>query len=199
MEFETAAKLGALLSKSYAQSMFELLVTYRDISASEAASRLNLHIRTVQDYLESLTELGITSRKEVRESKRPYFRYTLEQQRIQINLDLNSIQREQEQDEFSQRIRERARSGARFVTARGDNAISSVTIWTGNGRDRKEHKINLSGPQGRFLFNLPFPDADALSITEIMQKADLDPTLAPEILDLVDVLSQQQVIEILRR
>jgi predicted transcriptional regulator len=188
-----------LLSKSYAQSMFELLVTYRDISASEAASRLNLHIRTVQDYLESLTELGITSRKEVRESKRPYFRYTLEQQRIQINLDLNSIQREQEQDEFSQRIRERARSGARFVTARGDNAISSVTIWTGNGRDRKENKINLSGPQGRFLFNLPFPDADALSITEIMQKAELDPTLAPEILDLVDVLSQHQVIEILRR
>ena len=63
MEFETAAKLGTLLSKSYAQPMFELLVTYRDISSSEAASRLNLHIRTVQDFLESLTELGITCRK----------------------------------------------------------------------------------------------------------------------------------------
>ena len=199
MEFETAAKLGALLSKSYAQSMFELLVTYRDISASEAASRLNLHIRTVQDFLESLTEMGITSRKEVRENKRPYFRYTLQQQRIQINLDLNSIQREQEQDELSQRIRERARSGARFVTARGDSAISSVTIWAGNGRDRKEQKINLSGPQGQFLFHLPFPDADALSIAAIMQEATIEPSLAPEILDLVDVLLQHQVIDVLRR
>jgi predicted transcriptional regulator len=199
MEFETAAKLGALLSKSYAQQMFELLVTYRDISASEAASRLTLHIRTAQDFLESLTDLGITSRKEVRENKRPYFRYTLEQQRIQVDLDLNSVQREQEHDELSHRIRERARSGARFITARGDSAISSVTIWTGNGRDRKEKKLNLSGPQGRFLFHLPFPDADALSVTEIMQKAEIDPTLAPEILDLVDVLSQHKVIEIIHR
>ena len=142
--------------------------------------------------------MGITSRKEVRQNKRPYFRYTLEQQRIQISLDLNSIQREQEQDELSQRIRERARSGARFVTARGENAISSVTIWTGNGRDRKEQKINLSGPQGQFLFHLPFPDADALSLTEIMHKARLDSSLAPEILDLIDVLEQHQVIEILK-
>jgi predicted transcriptional regulator len=199
MDFETAAKLGTVLSKSYAQSMFELLVTYRDISASEAASRLNLHIRTVQDFLESLTELGITSRQEAHENKRPYFRYTLQQQHIQIELDLKSIQREQEQDELSQRIRERAHSGARFVTARGDSAISNVTIWTGQGRDRKEQKINLSGPQGKFLFHLPFPDADALSISEIMQKATIDPSLAPEILDLVDVLSKHQVIEILRR
>jgi predicted transcriptional regulator len=199
MEFETAAKLGAILSKSYAQPMFELLVIYRDISASEAASRLNLHIRTVQDYLESLTELGITSRKEVRENKRPYFRYTLEQQHIHIELDLNSIQREQEPDELARRIRERARSGARFISSRGENAISSVTIWTGNGRDRKEQKINLSGPQGQFLFHLPFPDADALSITEIMHKANIDSTLTPEIVDLVNVLSENMVIEVLRR
>jgi predicted transcriptional regulator len=199
MDFETVAKIGSLLSKTYAQAMFELLVTYRDISASEAASRLNLHIRTVQDFLESLTELGITRRQEVRENKRPYFRYTLEQQHIQIDLDLNTIQREQEHDEMSQRIRERARSGARFVTGRGDNAISSVTIWTGNGRDRKERKINLSGPQGKFLFHLPFPDADALSIAEIIREAAIDPSLAPEILDLVELLIQHQVIEVLRR
>ena len=197
MEFEIAAKLGTLLSKSYAKPMFELLVTYRDISASEAASRLNLHIRTVQDFLETLTELGITSRLEVRENKRPYFRYTLKKQRIVIDIDLNSIQREQEPDELSQRIRERTRSGARFITARGDNAISSVTIWAGNGRDRKEQKINLSGPQGQFLFHLPFPDADALSIGEIMQKASLDPTLAPEILDLVNVLQQHKVVDVI--
>ena len=63
----------------------------------------------------------------------------------------------------------------------------------------RRRKINLSVPQGEFLFHLPFPDADALTINEIMDKAHIDPTLAPEILDLVDVLSQHQVIEILRR
>ena len=58
MDFKTAAALGALLSKDYAENFFKLLVNYQDISASEAASRLNLHIRTAQDFLESLHALN---------------------------------------------------------------------------------------------------------------------------------------------
>lgn len=54
MDFETAAKLGAYFSKDYAEELFRLLVNYKDISASEAASRLNLHIQTVQDFLEAM-------------------------------------------------------------------------------------------------------------------------------------------------
>ena len=46
MDFQTAALLGASLSKDYAEDFFKLLVNYQDISASEAASRLSLHIRT---------------------------------------------------------------------------------------------------------------------------------------------------------
>ena len=100
MDFETAAKLGSLFPKHMRRSMFELLVTYRDISASEAASRLNLHIRTVQDFLESLTELGITSRQEVRENKRPYFRYTLEQQHIRSTLILTAFKKNKNRMNF---------------------------------------------------------------------------------------------------
>ena len=48
MNFDTARRLGACLSRDYAGDLFRLLVNYRDISASEAASRLNLHIRTAQ-------------------------------------------------------------------------------------------------------------------------------------------------------
>jgi len=51
MDYHIAAKLGASLSKEYAEDFFKLLVNYQDISASEAASRLNLHIRTAQDFL----------------------------------------------------------------------------------------------------------------------------------------------------
>jgi len=49
MDFKTAAQLSALLSKDYADDFFRLLVNYKNISASEAASRINLHISTAQE------------------------------------------------------------------------------------------------------------------------------------------------------
>ena len=67
MNFKTAARLGAFISKDYAREFFALLLSYQDISASEAASRLGLHIRTAQEFLEGLTELDILSRQEVYE------------------------------------------------------------------------------------------------------------------------------------
>ena len=54
MKFEEAARFGTYISKSFAKDIFRLLNNYRDISASEAASRLGLHIQTVQDFLEIL-------------------------------------------------------------------------------------------------------------------------------------------------
>jgi hypothetical protein len=66
----------------------------------------------------------------------------------------------------------------------------------GEGRNRTERKINLSIPQGRFLFHLPFPTAEPLSIAGIMKKAGLeDGTNIPEILDIIKVLIDFEVIE----
>jgi len=78
MDFKTAAILGTYISKSYAEDFFKLLVNYHDISASEAASRLGLHIRTAQDFLDAMASLGILEKVEVYEKKRPYFRYSLQ-------------------------------------------------------------------------------------------------------------------------
>src|SRR5512137_2744622 len=93
MDFQTAAKLGSLLAKDYAGDVFDLLVNYRAVSASEVAARLDLHIKTAQDFLEGLVELGILSKEEILEKKRPYFRYVLEQQRIAFDLDLMQVRR----------------------------------------------------------------------------------------------------------
>ena len=49
------------------------------------------------------------------------------------------------------------------------------------GREREERKIKLTTPQGKFLYHLPFPKAVPLSVADIMQKAGIDETLAPEI------------------
>ncbi len=195
MDFRTAAKLGSLLAKDYAEDIFELLVNYRAISASEVATRLDLHVKTAQDFLEGLVELELLTKEEILEKKRPYFRYILKQEHIALDIDLKQVKRDPSTNNLTQRIRERENAGARFSVARSDDYITSVTIWTGEGREREERKLKLTTPQGRFLFHLPFPKAGALTVVEIMHKAKVETELAPEILDLVQLLEKYHVIE----
>lgn len=195
MDFATAAKYGSLLSKAYAEDIFALLANYQAISASEVATRLNLHIQTAQDFLETFAQLGVLSKEEVLEKKRPYFRYSLQQTHITIDIDLRQVKVEPTHNSLAWRIRERENAGARFAAARSDDYITSVTIWTGNGREREERRIKLTTLQGKFLYYLPFPKADPLSIVEIMRKAGIEDNLAPEILDLVQLLEGYEVIE----
>jgi predicted transcriptional regulator len=197
VDFKEAAKLGSCLSKDYAEDLFRLLATYKSISTSEAASRLNLHIKTVQDFLEDMFNLKILEREEVYEGKRPYFRYTLNVKEISIKVNLSKLNPEEDGTDhrMKMKIREMKNAGARFTTARSNDYISNVVIWLGEGRGRKERKINLSIPQGKFLFHLPFPTAEPLSISEIIKKAGIDGVNIPEIIDIVQVLIDFKVIE----
>jgi len=195
MDFKTAALLGTYVSKDYTEDFFKLLVNYQDISASEAASRLGLHIRTAQEFLDAMASLGILEKVEVYEKKRPYYRYSLNTQRIQMDIDLSQIEKKHSTDDLDRYIREKAYGGANFALGRDGKTISHVVVWSGEERDRKEHRINLTNSQGRFLYNLPFPNAEFLSIVEIMEKADVEQGLAPEILDIVELLVKYGVIE----
>ena len=198
MNFEQAARFGTYISKSYSKDIFRLLKNYRDISASEAASRLSLHIQTVQDFLEAMTDLGIVSKKEAIERKRPYFRYTLEKQKIEIEIDLQEELEDTERESLDQtKIREKKNAGVRFSMARNGQYFSNVAIWVGKGRERTEKKINLTIAQGKFLYNLPFPDGEYLSLEEIRVKAGIESGHMPEIRDLVEELIQYKVIEVI--
>lgn len=197
MDFKQAAILGSCISKDYAEDLFALLAIYKNISASEAASRLNLHIKTVQDFLEDLYSLKIVEREEVYEGKRPYFRYNLTVRQLVMNVDLTHLFPEGNKDEELLKlcIREKQNSGARFTTSRSNDYISNIVIWTGEGRNREERKINLSIPQGKFLFHLPFPTAEPQEIGSLITKAGLDGSNIPEIIDIVNVLAEFGVVE----
>jgi predicted transcriptional regulator len=196
VDFKKVSILGSCLSKDYAESLFRLLVTYQNISASEAASRLNLHIKTVQDFLEALAEVDILDKEEAVEKKRPYFRYSLKTRRIKMDLDLSQLfEDSQPQGKLSMKIRERKDAGARFSVSRDNHYISNVYIWIGQGRDRKERKINLSMPQGKFLFYLPFPSAKPETVADIMKKAGVEEQHAGEVLDIAKELMELGVIE----
>jgi len=196
MDFIEARKLSNYLSKEYAERIFKLLITYQDISASEAASRLNLHVQTAQEFLETMTSYEILAKEEVSESKRPYFRYRLAKRKIALEIDLDEVLNVKvEADETDYAIREKRNSGAKFTVARNGKLFSSVAIWKGDGRGGKERKINLTEAQGLFLFNLPFPDAIPLTVDEIMSRSAVDIAQKPEILDIVSELIDLSVIE----
>ena len=196
MTFKEAALLGSYLAKDYAEDFFKLLVNYRSISSSEAASRLNLHIKTAQDFLEAMSELGFLEKEEVYEKKRPYNRYTLVVNKINMILNLDVLGTNKDpKDRSTIRIREHKNTGVNFYTARDNQHFSSVAVWIGKGRERTERKINLTKPQGKFLFHLPFPTAYFEAVTSIMQKADVEESEISEILDIVYALIELKVIE----
>jgi predicted transcriptional regulator len=196
MDFKSAAKLGSLISKEYAEEFIKLLLKYNDISASEAASRLNQHIKTAQDFLDGLAELNIVKKEEVYERKRPYYRYTLIKERISLDIDFASLHDSQDEPvRMKKKIREKVNSGANFTTSGSNPIISSVSIWKGEERSKKERKISLTTNQGRFIYHLPFPNAEFLSISEIMTKAGIEDSLISEILDIVDMLENLGIVE----
>ncbi|MGB2906130.1 MAG: hypothetical protein WBB73_03460 [Candidatus Aminicenantaceae bacterium] len=195
-DFESAQGLAALVAKEYARDFFRLLVMYRDISASEAAARLRLHVKTAQDFLEGLEAAGILDKREAAEKKRPYFRFTLKEQKIHITIDLDSLYDSSlEPAHWDWRIRERKASGALFKEGR-DNRISAVYVYEGKGRSRVERRFSLTDCQGRFLFHLPFPTEDFMSVSEIATKAGVSQGCLPEIVDLIDLLQAHEVIVI---
>lgn len=193
--FEFQRRLASLLAKEYAENFLTLLVMYRDISASEAASRLDLHIKTAQDFLEGLAEAGILTKREAAEGKRPYFRYALKETAIHLTFHLETLYNPKlHSPAAGWKIKERKHSGALFKEGRSDT-ISSVHVFKGSGRSRHEKRYSLTERQGKFLFHLPFPTEEPLSVSDIMDRAGLEQHSLPEILDLVDILTSHGVIE----
>lgn len=196
MDFKSAAKLGSIISKEYAEEFFKLLIKYQDISASEAASRLNQHIKTAQDFLDGLTELDYMDKTEVYEGKRPYYRYKLKAKQLSINIDLSQLEDGiTSSTKINKRIRERKNSGALFTASGSKPQLSSITFGVGNGRAKKERKISLTTNQGKFLYFLPFPNAKHKTIISIMKEAGVDNIYLEEIADIVSILETNEIIE----
>ena len=196
MDFNAAAKLGSLISKDYAEEFFKLLIKYKDISASEAASRLNQHIKTAQDFLDGLSAADILEKTEVYEGKRPYYRYKLKKKKFSITVDLDQFAIEDNGKSIrNKKIRERKNSGAIFTASGSKPMLSSITFGVGNGRDKKERKISLTTTQGKFLYFLPFPNAEFKNISSIMKEADIDSSYHDEIADIISILKTNNIIE----
>ena len=198
MDFKTVSRLSTLLAKPFAEDLLKLLLIYKDISASEAATRLDLHIKTAQDFFEQLLQFEIVEKEEVYERKRPYFRYKLKKTKLTIDIDLSKLyesKHKEENHELEQQVKEKINAGATFTTSVDNTYISSVSFFTGEGRKRKVRKISLTVIQGKFLYYLPFPTEQPKRIRDIIKRAGIDEANSAEILDIVELLKENNVIE----
>ena len=197
MDFNQVQRMANLLAKPFAGDILKLLVNYQDISASEAATRLGLHIKTAQDFLEELAALDICEKQEVYEKKRPYYRYKLKKYQFSMDVDLSVLADKSSHTDsrLLMKIRERKNANAVFTVARSGDYISSVTIFIGEGRKKKERKISLTQAQGKFLYHLPFPTAQPLTINEIIKQSGIEQNYQMEILDIIELLIEYKVIE----
>jgi predicted transcriptional regulator len=195
MDFKKAKILSNYLSRDYAETVFRFLVNYKNVSASEIASRLNMHIRPIQEFLETMTLYDIVEKEEVYEKKRPYYRYSIKKKKIEIIINLEEIFNNEEEQESDFRIRELKNSHAKFTVARNGEYFSTITIWNDKKRDSKEHRINLTKSQGKFLYYLPFPKAEPISVDNLMKKANIDNMTKQEIFDIINVLYVNKIIE----
>ena len=195
MDFKKAKILSNFLSRDYAETIFKFLVNYKDVSSSEVASRLNMHVRPIQEFMEAMVLFDIVKKKEVYEKKRPYNRYSIKKNKIEIIINLDEVFKNNEEQKSDFRIREIKNSIAKFSVARNGESFSAITIWDTQKRNSKEHKINLTISQGKFLYFLPFPDAEPLTIDELMNKASIEKSYKTEILDIIEVLHKSKLVE----
>ncbi len=194
--FENLARLGSLVSKPFARQVFRLLVIYEDISASEAASRLDLHIKTAQDFLEGCVTAGLAENREVMEGKRPYQRYRLKERVIGFSYKLDDLRENGAWASWRKAwVREKADNTAVFTTDARHDLISSISLFEGEGRGRKERKINLTRNQGKFFFHLPFPNKEFKTVEAIMEQAGLETARQDEVIDLLLLLHRYDVVE----
>ena len=195
MDYKKIAIFCNYIAKDYSEDIFRLLMTHHNISASEAASRLDLHIRTVQEFLEVMADYDILNKDEVYERKRPYYRYSIKKKKIMISIDLDVSFPKIKKPNYDFKIREKKNSGAKFTIARNGNYFSKISFWLGKGREGKQRIINLTVAQGEFLYYLPFPDAEALSINETIKKAEISKLYISEINNIIDELIKLNIIE----
>jgi len=95
-------------------------------------------------------------------------------------------------------IKEKKNANCVFKTSPKTGALATVIFYSGEGRDQQERKINLTDNQGKFLFFLPFPMEEPQSIQNLFERSNIDKSFQEEVLDIVNYLSEHDIIEMFR-
>jgi predicted transcriptional regulator len=133
-------------------------------NSSFIASKLGLHILTVQRILDELARGGFVDTEEKRGVGRPSTIYTYKGGSFKVDLDKLLSQYEYR----SSFVREKGSSDTRYSYDVDKEIINAIIIGGRRGR-----KIKLDQKMGKFLWCVPPPDSEGESVESIAKEASV--------------------------
>ncbi len=170
-------------------------------SASELAREMGIHVATAMRKLAELAALGLLEKR-----SRPgsdVLEYRLARSRVDIVLDFDADAKAASRDARRQAehvfVRERPNPKVLVESDDGARRVQRVLFLTVLRRRTNARKLELSEPEGRFLWHLPYASEAARSVAEICRQAGIEnPLVVARLLDFVREMERLGILEVVR-
>ena len=200
MNREQFQRAAFVLGKDHCLYVVETLYIKEWSTATEIAEELKIHTATAVKYLTELYEIGLVE-KRTREGKyKDALEYRLKESEINLTLNFEKIIEEESKDVIKRakimRVKEHARDDVNYEWDDEKQKIRKINIVRAGLRRGVRESIELSDIEGRFLWHMPYPSEDFISVEQICGKSGIKNVMEiKKILALVDLLKEKSIIE----
>ncbi len=183
-------KLAAVLGKEVTGRILAVLAHESYLSASDIASRLHIHIATAQKYLMEMKEAGLVNSRWRRSPTRPTEEYWLSKDKITIEIDLRSDVGRKDMESLANSLTLSLRRDVNVAIDSDDSKkmVSEILVLGDGDRPIIGNRIKLDNVEGRFAWHLA-EEPTNVRVMDVVEKAELDSKYLPQIMDLVDKLT----------
>lgn len=200
---EQFRRAAFVLGKDHCLDIVETLYLKKWATATEVAEELNIHTATAVKYLSELYEIGIAKKRTRTGKYKDAPEYKLINPEIKLTLNFEKIIAEESKGviEASRNIKlkERTREDINYEWDDEKQKILKINVIGAGMRKGIKESIGLSDIEGRFMWNLPYPSEESISIFQICKKAGIKNSLEiKKILNFVEVLEAKGIVDVER-
>ena len=184
-------RLAAVLGKDLTGRILGVLIMESHLSASEIAGKLNIHIATAQKYLLEMKDAGLVDCRTRRSPTRPTEEYWLTKDKVRIEVDLKPQKSTSDMEKIANSIIIQLKEDANVAFDTDDNrkTVSEILVLKQEDKASISKRIKLNNVEGRFAWQLAASKRPTHSVLDVVEMANLNKSNLPQILKLVDKLS----------
>jgi predicted transcriptional regulator len=183
-------RLAAVLGKDLTGRILGVLIREQYLSASEIAGILNIHIATAQKYLLEMKDAGLVDCRTRRSPTRPTEEYWLAKKKVRIEVDLKPQRTSSDMEKIANSIMIHLNDDVKVAYDTDDNrkTVSEILVLK-EDKPSVSKRIKLDNVEGRFAWQLATSKSPSRTVMDVVKKAKLNKSNLPQILKLVDKLS----------
>ncbi len=189
------------LAREYSIELLQELHARGWSSASELAREMGIHVATAMRKLAELEALGLLEKRPRAGSD--VIEYRLGEPRVEILLDFDADARAASRDAWRQaeRIVVKERPNRKVLLESDDQVrrVRRILFLKVLHRRTEARALELSEPEGRFLWALPYASEAGRSVAEVCRRAGLENALqVSRVLASVKELERLGILEVVR-